>query len=1515
MKTNLLPLFVLAGSAALFCLTTAFALDALWQVEDGDFNVASNWSTGEVPAAPGSTAVINGGTARFTEGDRTVEAIFVGRNGVGALRVSGGRFSVVRYASIGAFGGGVIGDPGSIWGTLEIAGDGVFEALGFEVVVGSRYSLGELILRENGEFTQWNETFMLGTNGRGRLEIHDGARFNHFVRGGQIYIGIHSNGIGEVTQYGGEFNATLPVNVGSEGGTGAFELFGGIFRAPDRLSLGRTSGTGAMTVTGGRLEKTGSGHLIVGDNSRGTFVQTGGEVWVGGGEVRIGDGDDASGELAIHGGDFAIEDSIVVGREGGEGEMTITGGSISVTGGGHFEVASAGTNSRGVVHQSSGYVDTNGGRLNIGSANGASGVVTVSGDAVIDAGIVNVTGAGADAEGVLRLEGGMLIANRITGNLSDLVDPGASTVILDGGTIRAKQHHSRFFDGFGVVDIQPGGMTVDSNGFAITIGQALPGAGGLIKTGDGTLVLSGANTYSGETNVNAGRLIVTTATGDGGAYSVAGEAVLGVRLEEPGARVAASSLFLEEEAGIEFDLGSFGAIEAAAVSVGELTVEEMAFVHIKADALPLGSHLLMEYESRTGEGVFDLGMLPPGVAATLVDDRENRSLTLVVTEVVSLVWDAGEDDGHWDIGATPNWKDQLSGAAAVFRNGDPVAFTNALVGAFDVEIGDMVSPGSLVFHNDAETIYTLVGEGGISGGTGITKSGSGTAVIRTLNEYTGVTRIQGGRLSVTTIEDGGQSSSIGASSAAPENLVLAGGTLHYLGEGAASDRGFLLDGGLNAVAIDGDLTFGGPVTMTSNEGRLLKTGPGTLTLTNPGENLLGSGGALPAIQVASGGLTLDGGGTQVNLVSGELRVGGMEIGDARVSLHDTVLRVGSRLAVGREHGTSGLLAAFTSVNSTINAATLSMGLSGGMVNYRANQEMTLTDSRFAVADRVQIGESDGSSASLVLRGETVFTSGKRVTLGVNPGATGSLSVWDAGLVHTNRDFSVGQWGKGVLSLGGTAKLKADGAFYVGELEPSEGELTLQDDASVVVAGGSVYLGMVPGSKATVKQSGGAFIYEGSDHFRIGSGGTANWTQTGGRVEARGWVVLGRHDTGVGHLDVSGGEFMAVQEHRRIIVGEEGSGTLTISGGGIVSSVQEGVRIAQAAGSRGIVNLNGGELITRALVGGAGESTLNLNGGLIRVSPNAAAAFVSEPNLRLQVLDGGARIDTGGTNISFRAGLMAGPGSLGGLTKLGEGSLRLSQVSTYLGPTEVVEGSLIIDTNNSAVTGPVTVHAGAGIGGTGSLGGGVTLLGTLEANMDRDRSSRLEIGGELDISEGALRVQSFQVPTEKLYILASYGSRVGFFSDVTLPEGYAVHYDFQGNKIALVTEDAPLLSYADWAASFDLEPGGDGGPLEDLSGDGLSNLAKYALGRSPNTVGPLPVAVMADGYFELPYARSIWAYEAKVTAEYSSDLNNDWTTNNISDTFVKREGDLEHRIARIPADGPRGYIRLRVTIPQ
>ncbi|MEI9962652.1 MAG: autotransporter-associated beta strand repeat-containing protein [Limisphaerales bacterium] len=97
-------------------------------------------------------------------------------------------------------------------------------------------------------------------------------------------------------------------------------------------------------------------------------------------------------------------------------------------------------------------------------------------------------------------------------------DSGIYDVNLGGGTVGA------YFDWASPLNMTltgvNGPVTFDTAGWTITLSGILSGPGGLNVTGGGTLKLSGANTYQGDTTVNAGVLQLDTTGSSAGAFRV-----------------------------------------------------------------------------------------------------------------------------------------------------------------------------------------------------------------------------------------------------------------------------------------------------------------------------------------------------------------------------------------------------------------------------------------------------------------------------------------------------------------------------------------------------------------------------------------------------------------------------------------------------------------------------------------------------------------------------------------------------------------------------------------------------------------------------------------------------------------------------------------------------------------------------------------------------------------------------------------------------------------------------------
>ena len=402
---------------------------------------------------------------------------------------------------------------------------------------------------------------------------------------------------------------------------------------------------------------------------------------------------------------------------------------------------------------------------------------------------------------------------------------------------------------------------------AYTFSKVISGGGGVVQKGGGTLTLTGANTYGGETVVSNSTLVVKSpgSLGGSGAVTVTAGSTLGgngtingtvalsagAALAPAGtnaigtltlANSGASALTLNGSA-LLYDLSNVsGTCDLLSVT-GTLALNGANTIALSFPngATPAGTYTLMTYAAKTGSGTLALNAVYPNARLDVGDT--NVVLTVTGTGITYLKW-KGNVSGTWDT-TTLNWL--RDGSASAYSAGDAVTFDDSASGNFTIGSTDAVSPTSVTINNSAAGIasnYTVAASiGGAS--TALSKLGNGLATLSGTNTYSGGTTLGGGTLSI------GSYSNLPAAG----GLTFNGGTLRLTGTAISSLNPYAINwgtfsGGLNVTNANVTLTvtnsIGGP-------GSLSKQGAGTLALTSANTYTGGTTAGAGFLNVSNGG--------------------------------------------------------------------------------------------------------------------------------------------------------------------------------------------------------------------------------------------------------------------------------------------------------------------------------------------------------------------------------------------------------------------------------------------------------------------------------------------------------------------------------------------------------------------------------------------------------------------------------------------------------------------------------------
>ncbi len=740
------------------------------------------------------------------------------------------------------------------------------------------------------------------------------------VSNGALTLTANNTLTGALSVRGG----TLNVNSGALRFTGN-PSYVGYLTGSATLNL---SGSGTIS-SAGELRVGGSDQNGAQYDAYGAFNMTGGNAYLSALTIARGNNNQNSnaGEVNLSGGTIICTNDLLIGFAGtGKGTLRISG-----TGTLHVGTTVTKWLRFGQWDTTSGEITISGGNLNLNQGtsikinqNNSSGPKTFNqdgGSVTFYADFATTIGGAGDLD--LMLTGTATATNTYNLNGGTLTVPmvrssansGTRIFNFNGGVLRPTASSATFFNlgtGNAVANVRNGGAIIDDRGFNITIAQPLVHStiagdnaidGGLTKRGTGSLTLSGANTYTGPTAVDAGSLLLTMASTLSGNISISNNATLSITQIGSGTKTVGNLTFnggaAKPGATLGLALTPANDPTVPVINCGTLTLNGTNSISL-AGAVQVGTiKLIRALGAVAGSGNVTNLILPQGATGTITSsfDGTHTTISAVITSTgPGLVWTGGINN-LWDINASTNWV--LNSAITTYQQtiipGDAVTFNDT--GSGTVLLNANVGPASLTISNNSKS-YTFSGTGNISGPTSLVKAGTGSAVLNlTNNNYTGDTIINGGSLQFGVAS--GLPSSGNLVVGTNGTLQLAGLSLtarELTGSGVVNNNS-----GLETLLTVGSSTGGnwhGTVTNTGGGGvALRKVGTGTWLVS--GKNYFDNGQSFAfQNQINQGTVIITNGGVirsgylQLQIANGAGQTGTVVVAGGLLAVTNNVLSIG-----------------------------------------------------------------------------------------------------------------------------------------------------------------------------------------------------------------------------------------------------------------------------------------------------------------------------------------------------------------------------------------------------------------------------------------------------------------------------------------------------------------------------------------------------------------------------------------------------------------------------------------------
>jgi autotransporter-associated beta strand protein len=791
-----------------------------------------------------------------------------------------------------------------------------------------------------------------------------------------------------------------------------------------------------------------------------------------------------------------------------------------------------------------------------------------------------------------------------------------------------------------------------------TINANLAGAGaGLSKTGNGTLILGGSNSYASGTTISSGTVVVGSSTALGNS---SGEVKL-----NPGAgntatlRSGASGLTLANNI-----------VLSSGTTVFDTNSNNTTLSGVLSSTGAL---------SKTGAGTLTL----------TANNTHTGGITISAGGIALSGSGALADSETMNLAASGTSFD----ISAITASGETIASIAGASGS-SIALGNK----TLTVGGD-NTSTTFSGSMGGAGGA-LVKTGSGTLTLTGGNTYTGTTTITAGGLQ---IGNGGTTGSLSTSSTITNNGVLTFNRSNNLAQGtdftstAIGGSGSLAQSGTGNLTLSSANTYSGGTTLNS----------GTLVLNN-------------STAIGTGALTINGGtlnntsGTSITLTSNNTQnwnanfafagTNDLNLGTGTVALGNsasrTITLTSGNLTVGGviSGASSSLTKAgagtlrLTGSNSYSGGTTISAGIleiaGSGTLNGAgniANNGTLLWNSSSTLAFSGVISGSGGitlngtgtmqiNSASNSFTGGVVINAGTlRLGEGNVISASNNVTINGGTLDMQNRDNAISLL---TLTNGNVIEL---GGVFTSTLTATDGYILQNGSVSTILAGS------------------GTLTKNGSGTVTL----SRNNTLSGSTVVADGTLLLSGNGTlGTSTISLTGGTLdMGGKSLTNTITSISGgtlvNGTITNNGGNY--AMQNGTVSAILAGTNGLIKTGSGTFTLNGSNTYSGATTISAgNLSISSVSALGSTSGVNLANATALIYNGAAG------NLTRDISITGATGSTGTIRNSGTGLLTLSGALSKNGTTLTLAGG----SNGITVSG---VISGSSANSDLVIDGGTTTL--------------------------------------------------------------------------------------------------------------------------------------------------------------------------------------------------------------